>query len=409
MLGACAPPSGSDTDSDTGRARVPTRLSALLAAAQNPKYHTGSPARPGRQQAPHIGFSAVQNCGATQVTLGCSRVHTSFDSAQLSNYIPPTENPNMDRRSFVAAASAGAALTVCAGETAKSWAASPAPPQKSPAFRYCLNTSTINNSQVPIRQQLAIAAKAGYDGVEIWLRDIETFVNEGGTLTDLRKEATDLGLTIESAIAFGAWIVDDAEQRKAGLDQCKKDMETLREIGGTRIAAPPTGATRGGQLDLRAAAERYRTLLEIGARTEVLPQIELWGFSQNLSRLEELLFVAAGAMHPDACILLDVYHMYKGGSDFTNLDLVPGKKMHCLHMNDYPDIGRDQISDADRVYPGGDGIAPLDKILQTLVAGGFAGTLSLELFNRSYWERPAATVAKMGIEKMKAAVESAFS
>ena len=269
--------------------------------------------------------------------------------------------------------------------------------------------STINNAEVPLRQQLKIAAEAGYDAVELWLRDVDKFVSGGGKLIDLRKEIDDLGLSVDSAIAFGKWIVDDDQQRAEGLEQSKRDMDSLRALGGRRIAAPPTGATNEAGLDLNAAAARYRELIEVGRARDVMPQIELWGFSKNLSTLAEVLYVAAAANHPDACILLDVYHMYKGGSDFSNIGLVPGAKMHCLHMNDYPDAPpREQIADKDRVYPG-DGVAPLDHILRTLVAGGFRGTLSLELFNRTYWEQPPQQVAKLGLEKMKAAVERAQS
>ncbi|MEM8734071.1 MAG: sugar phosphate isomerase/epimerase family protein [Planctomycetota bacterium] len=281
-----------------------------------------------------------------------------------------------------------------------------------PKFRYCLNTSTINGSKVPIREQFQIASKAGYDSVELWLRDIRRFTDEGGTLVDLRKELQDLGLGVDSAIAFGEWIVDDDARRKAGLEQCRKDMEVLAAIGGTRIAAPPKGAARGVEprsLNLDDVGKRYRDLLEVGKQTGILPQVELWGFAANLSTLPEILYVAAAADHPDACVLLDVYHMYKGGSDFNNVGLIPGSKMHCLHMNDYPaDLPRATIGDADRVYPG-DGVAPMNRILQSLVRGGFEGTLSLELFNRSYWEQEPLLVAKTGIEKMRACVDRAFS
>ncbi len=274
---------------------------------------------------------------------------------------------------------------------------------------YCLNMSTINGGEVPVREQIKIAATAGYDAVELWLRDVDKFVNEGGKLADLRKELVDLGLRVDSAIAFGKWIVDDDAERAAGLEQTKRDMETLRAIGGLRIAAPPVGATNVPGLNLDAAAQRYNTLLELGRQHEVLPQVELWGFSKNLSTLAEVLYVAAAANHPDACVLLDVYHMYKGGSDFSNIGLVPAAKMHCLHMNDYPATpARDQIGDADRVYPG-DGVAPLDHILKSLVAGGFRGTLSLELFNRTYWQKPPQEVATTGLEKMKSAVAKALS
>ena len=316
--------------------------------------------------------------------------------------------PSVDRRHFLV----GSGLVASAALAHTQLTATPlvaAPPADSsakalsgPKFRYCLNTSTINGGMVPIRQQIRIAAEAGYDAIEPWLRDIEKFVMEGGAIRDLAKELSDLGLGVDSAIAFGNWIVDDAARRTAGLEQCKRDMEIVSQLGGQWLAAPPAGATQPPKLNLDAAAERYRQLLELGEQCGVTPQIELWGFSHNLSTLAEVLYVAAAADHPRACLLLDVYHLYKGGSNFQNLGLVPGRQLHCLHMNDYPDNPpRADIADKDRVYPG-DGVAPIGKILQTLVDGGFAGTLSLELFNRSYWEQPPAEVARIGLEKMKA-------
>jgi sugar phosphate isomerase/epimerase len=81
--------------------------------------------------------------------------------------------------------------------------------------------------------------------------------------------------------------------------------------------------------------------------------------------------------------------------------------MHCLHMNDYPaEPNREKIADQDRVYPG-QGVAPISRILKTLVDGGFQGTLSLELFNREYWSQPPQAVAKQGIESMRSAVAAA--
>ena len=81
--------------------------------------------------------------------------------------------------------------------------------------------------------------------------------------------------------------------------------------------------------------------------------------------------------------------------------------MHVFHVNDYPaSPSRANIRDADRVYPG-DGVAPLDEILQTLTQIGFQGALSLELFNPNYWKQDAAVVARTGLLKMKAAVARA--
>jgi 2-keto-myo-inositol isomerase len=276
-------------------------------------------------------------------------------------------------------------------------------------IRYCLNTSTLRGQNLGIVKEVELAAAAGYDGIEPWIRELEEYVKGGGSLADLRKQIEDAGLQVESAIGFAQWIVDDPAARKSALEIARRDMDLVKQIGGTHIAAPPTGATNEKMTDLLVVAERYRDLLAVGAEIGVIPQLEVWGFSKTLSRLGETAFVAIECGRADACILPDVYHIYKGGSDFTGLSLIDGAAIHCFHMNDYPaDPPRETISDEHRVYPG-EGIAPLNQVIQQLLRNGFQGVLSLELFNRTYWQQDAALVARTGIEKMRAAVEQAVS
>jgi 2-keto-myo-inositol isomerase len=276
-------------------------------------------------------------------------------------------------------------------------------------LKYCLNMSTIRGQKLPLPRQVEVAAQAGYQAIEPWMGELDAFVQGGGKLADLRKQIEDAGLTVESAIGFAQWIVDDDEKRKAGLEQARRDMDTLRQIGGKRIAAPPTGATSQTDLNLLKAAERYRALLELGDAMGIIPQVEVWGFSTSLSRLGETMLVALEARHPKACVLPDVYHLYKGGSEFRGLRMISSEAIQVFHMNDYPqEPPRATIKDADRVYPG-DGIAPLSDILRTLFSAGFQGVLSLELFNPEYWKQDPLAVAKTGLAKMKESVAKAVN
>ncbi len=280
---------------------------------------------------------------------------------------------------------------------------------KSEPFRYCLNTSTLMGQKLPLTEIVDLAAKVGYQAIEPWIAEIERHVAAGKTLKDLHKRIQDHGLTVESGIGFAEWIVDDDARRAKGLEVAKHDMDLLAQIGGKRLAAPPAGATDQPDLNLLKAAERYRALLELGDKMGVGAQVEVWGFSQLLHRLGQAAYVAIESGHPQACILADVYHLYKGGSDHASLRLLSGASMHVLHMNDYPaNPPRDTITDADRVYPG-DGIAPLTTLLRDLRNIGYTGALSLELFNESYWKQDALTVAKTGLEKMRAAVQKALA
>ena len=124
------------------------------------------------------------------------------------------------------------------------------------------------------------------------------------------------------------------------------------------------------------------------------PELELWGFSKNLHLLSEVAYVAIQTGHPKACVLTDVFHLYKGGSDFRSIRLLSAQAIQLVHLNDFPaEPPRQKIDDSYRVFPG-DGVAPLTQFLQDLRSTGNGKVLSLELFNRKLWERDALDVAK---------------
>jgi 2-keto-myo-inositol isomerase len=274
------------------------------------------------------------------------------------------------------------------------------------SFVYCMNTSTISGQKLALVQEIEIIARAGYGGIEPWIREIDQYVKDGGSLVDLGKRLSDSGLKVVDAIGFFEWAVDDPTRRKKGLEEARRNMEMVQTIGGTRIAAPPFGATEQGDLNLRKVADRYRELLDISEKYGVTPLVEVWGFSKPISRLGEAALVTIESGHPRAAILADVYHLHKGGSDFGGLHILGPNSIPVLHMNDYPDLPREKLNDSDRVYPG-DGVAPLKELFQRFKKLGFQINLSLELFNRDYWKQDAAKVAATGLAKMKAVVEGA--
>ena len=276
-------------------------------------------------------------------------------------------------------------------------------------YRYCLNAALVMGYRLDIVKQIELAKETGYDAIEPWVRDVRAYQESGGAPADLKKRIADAGLTVESAIGFTGWIMDDDAKRAEGVEAMKRDMELIARIGGTRIAAPPVGATRGDKIDLFAAAERYRVILEAGDAIGVIPQVEVWGPSANLSRLGESMFVVIESGHPKACLLPDFYHIYRGGSSFEGLRQLSPQTIQVFHMNDYPDIPRDKIADKDRVFPG-DGVAPLPKLVRMLADNGVRPIWSIELFNRDYWNTyDPATICRLGLEKMKAVTAKAMA
>ena len=49
-------------------------------------------------------------------------------------------------------------------------------------FGFCFNTSTVRGQKLSLDQQVDLVIKAGYDGIEPWIRDIQAYQDRGGSL-----------------------------------------------------------------------------------------------------------------------------------------------------------------------------------------------------------------------------------
>ena len=276
-------------------------------------------------------------------------------------------------------------------------------------FGYCLNTSTIRGNQLDIVKVVEAAARAGFDGIEPWMTELDAYTKAGGSLKDLGRRIADAGLTVENAIAFNSVLTDDAAARAAALEKIKIDMDKVAQIGGARIATVPGRAGAGTPpVSLDNAAKYYREALELGEKMSVQPLFELWGTHPQFGPLRNGIYVTVAAGRPDASLLLDVFHLYKSGTPFTALKQINGGALHVMHINDYPQAADPStLNDGNRLYPG-DGVAPFRQILRDMRDNGFRGCFSLELFNRDYWAKSADENLKTGLGKIRAVVNDAF-
>ncbi|MBD2869189.1 sugar phosphate isomerase/epimerase family protein [Paenibacillus arenilitoris] len=268
-------------------------------------------------------------------------------------------------------------------------------------FKLSLNASTLFPFKLGVEKQIAVAAEAGYDGIELWVRDIDAYLEAGGRLAELRRRLEDSGIAAVNAIAFWAWADSDEKARRQGFELAKRELEMLAELGCAAAAAPPFGSVSDVPLD--DMAEQFAKLAELSRGIGVEPYLEFWGRAARLNRLSEAVYVAMHSGVKDAKLLLDPFHMYTGGSDFEGIGFLNGERIGIVHVNDYPaEPARADIADKDRVFPG-DGIAPSGRIAQLLHGAGYNGYLSLELFIEDFGGRSALDIAKLGLGKARAA------
>lgn len=267
-----------------------------------------------------------------------------------------------------------------------------------------MNTSTIRPAS--LEDKIKVTAATGWDAIELWIDDLNKYEEEGGNLKDLGKEIKDRGLFVANIIGLWGCMPATQEEFDASLEATRKRMRQSADVGSTYVAAIP--APDRPDFDIKWGADRYRDLLKIG-REEfgITVAFEFIGFLKGIYRFGQACGIALDSNDSDACLINDTFHLWRGGSGFTNLGKVDGSLIANFHWNDVKaTTEREGAGDEVRVYPG-DGDLPLEQALRDLKRIGFDKTLSLEVFNRDYWKQDPKEVAETGLRKMRECIARA--
>ena len=164
-----------------------------------------------------------------------------------------------------------------------------------------------------------------------------------------RKPLDDYGLSVPTVIALHGWLNTTGAEHQEAIEEAKRRMAQAAAVGSTYIISSPPREVA----DLQLGGKNYRELLELGREFGVKPAMEFLGFVDGVNQVKQAWEVMEVADHPDSTIVLDPFHIYRGGGEIEDMKGIPGEKIAVFHFNDAPaDPARAEQSDADRVYPG---------------------------------------------------------
>ncbi len=246
--------------------------------------------------------------------------------------------------------------------------------------------------------KLEAAAAAGFEAVEIFENDLLTF---DGTPRDAGRLCADLGLEVALFQPFRDFEAMEAGQRARNLDRAERKFDTMQALGAELLLV--CSNTQAETLDdpARAAAD-LREMAERAAVRGLRVGYEALAWGRHTNRWRQAWDIVRQADHAALGLILDSFHTLCLGDDLAGLaDTVPAEKLFFLQLADAPRLTMDALSWSRhfRSFPG-QGELPVADFLRDVAAAGYAGPISLEVFNDEFRAAPARRIARDGLRSL---------
>lgn len=266
-----------------------------------------------------------------------------------------------------------------------------------------LSMNLVSLKKEPLEARLRAISEAGFEGVGLWVSDMEEFISAGGSLKQLGDILSELNLEVPELCALGGWhLVDDKSGLKVELQRIGRMCEEVG-INRTVLICPVAWEA---EAPLERSAKDYKELCEMGKEWGFIMGLEFLGMKKGINNPVSAWEIVKEANCENGGVVVDFFHLLKGSGKPADLLSLPAKGIALVHFNDIPgDKPLETLTDADRVLPG-EGSAPLDELLSNLKKIGYEGWLSIEIFNPVHQSRPPSDVCKEAIEKAKKLLES---
>ncbi|MFJ7996225.1 bifunctional sugar phosphate isomerase/epimerase/4-hydroxyphenylpyruvate dioxygenase family protein [Streptomyces sp. NPDC096310] len=253
-------------------------------------------------------------------------------------------------------------------------------------------------------EKLAAAARAGFDGVEIFENDL---LASPLAPEEVRDRAADLGLTIDLYQPMRDIEAVPAELFARNLRRAERKFDVMRRLGTDTLLVCSSVSPYAEDDDALAAAQLH-ALAERAAQAGVRIAYEALAWGRHVSTYDHAWRIVAAAGHPALGVCLDSFHILSRGTDPRGVAEIPGEKIFFLQLADAPLMAMDvlQWSRHYRCFPGQGGFDVAGLVRQA-VRAGYAGPLSLEVFNDVFRQAEAGSTAVDALRSLIALEDAA--
>ncbi|MBV9444867.1 MAG: sugar phosphate isomerase/epimerase and 4-hydroxyphenylpyruvate domain-containing protein [Streptosporangiaceae bacterium] len=255
----------------------------------------------------------------------------------------------------------------------------------------------------PLEEKLAAAARAGFDAVEIFEGDL---ITSPLSPADVRLRTADLGLAILLYQPFRDFEAVPETLFQRNLRRAERKFELMASLGADMLLVCSNISAAAIDDDALAADQLWQ-LAERAAGHGIRIAYEALAWGRHISGYERAWKLVDRVAHPRLGLCLDSFHILSLGHDPAAIRQIPAEKIFFLQLADAPLLNMDTLawSRHYRCFPGQGGF-DMTGFMADVLASGYSGPWSLEVFNDVFRQADAERTAVDGMRSLLALEEA---
>ncbi|SMX43126.1 bifunctional sugar phosphate isomerase/epimerase/4-hydroxyphenylpyruvate dioxygenase family protein [Actibacterium lipolyticum] len=248
-----------------------------------------------------------------------------------------------------------------------------------------------------LREKLEAIAAAGFSGVEIFEQD---FIADEGSPREVGRMIRDHGLEITLFQPFRDFEGLPGAFRAKAFDRAQRKFDLMQELGTDLVLFCSSVHPESlGGID-RAAAD-FAELGEIAAARGIRVGYEALAWGRHVNDHRDAWEVVRRADHPNIGLIVDSFHTLARDIDPDTIRRIPGDRIFFVQLADAPKIEMDLLywSRHFRNMPG-EGDLDVTGFTRAVMAAGYNGPISLEIFNDQFRGGSPKGVARDGYRSL---------
>lgn len=229
-----------------------------------------------------------------------------------------------------------------------------------------------------LEDKLAAAARAGFDGVELFEPDL---IGSHLSPREVRLRAAELDLAIDLYQPLRDFEGVTPATLERNLHRADAKFDVMEELGATLMLVC-SNVSSDVIDDDSLAAEQLSALADRAAERGIQIAYEALAWGRHVSEYDHAWRIVREADHPALGVCLDSFHILSRATRLDAIDEIPAEKLFFLQLADAPHLVMDvlQWSRHYRCFPGQGGF-DLAGFTSRVLDAGYTGPLSLEVFN----------------------------